>query len=69
MSSANLLVLNMLGQGRINADEAELLLLGLSERVIGAVGDSVTKKARRGDRVYLPAALPTYFSELQPAWI
>ena len=69
MSSANLLVLNMLGQGRISADEAELLLRGLSERVIGVATDSVTRKAKREGRIDLPVVLPTYLSGLQPAWI
>jgi hypothetical protein len=69
MSSANLLVLNMLGQGRISADEAELLLRGLSERAVGAVASSVTRKAEHDGRIDLPAALPTYLSGLQPAWI
>ncbi len=69
MSSANLLVLNMLGQGRISADEAELLLLGLSERVVGVATDSVTREAKRYGRNSLPAVLPTYFSGSQPAWI
>jgi hypothetical protein len=69
MSSANLLVLNMLGQGRISTKEAELLLRGLSERAVGAVASSVTGKANRKGQIDPPVVLPTYFSGSQPAWI
>ena len=69
MSSANLLVLNMLDQGRISTKEAELLLRGLSERAVGAVASSVTREADRRGQIDLPVVLPTYFGGSQPAWM